>query len=104
MKLDLKIEEEKKEELLLLKYGIKNNRLNDEENCGGKITDFETFESPGFERGAYFENLNCIWEIDLGEQVTSFRIEREEFEVEHKDDCGYDFVKVWNWPVSQKTG
>jgi hypothetical protein len=96
MKLDLKIEEEKKEELLLLKYGIKNNRLNDEENCGGKITDFETFESPGFELGAYFDNLNCIWEIDLGEQVTSFRIEREEFEIEHKDDCGYDFVKVLN--------
>ena len=96
MKLDFKIEEEKKEELLLLKYGIKNNELKDDEesSCGGKITDFESFESPGFEQGAYFDNLNCIWEIDLGEQVASFRIVKEEFEVEHKDDCGYDFVKV----------
>ena len=94
MKINFK--KENREELLFLKYDIKTDELKeeDENSCGGRITDLQTFESPGFERGAYFDNLNCTWEIDLGEHVTSFRIVKEEFEIEHKDDCEYDYVKV----------
>jgi len=95
MKLNYK--EENKEEFLLLKYGIKTDEFKNDEKtgtCGGRITEFQTFESPGFERGAYFDNLTCTREIDLGEHVTGFRIVKEEFEVEHKNDCGYDFLKV----------
>lgn len=64
-----------------------------EGECGGTITEFQTITSPGFDRGYYYNNLNCVWNIELGD-VQGFNIVPISFAVESNYICAYDSVGV----------
>ena len=49
--------------------------------------------SPGFERGEYYDYLNCEWQIDLGD-IEGFNIVPLHFDVEQEYHCSYDKVTV----------
>jgi len=63
--------------------------------CGGTITKSETIASPGFyDKSVYYNNLNCVWNIELGDDVIGFNIKRNAFDVEEELTCYYDFVEI----------
>ena len=63
--------------------------------CGGTITKSETIASPGFyDRSTYYNNLDCVWNIELGDDVMGFTIKRNHFDVEYGYECGWDFVEI----------
>ncbi|CAG5078196.1 Oidioi.mRNA.OKI2018_I69.PAR.g8925.t1.cds [Oikopleura dioica] len=65
-----------------------------EGECGGRITDTETIiYSPGFERGYYYNFLDCKWDIDFGD-IAGFNIVANTFDVEWHSVCGWDTVTV----------
>merc|ERR1712037_371579 len=72
--------------------------------CGGTITGYETIASP-VEYGqvhawsntwGYFypNNVQCVWNIELGDHVAGFNIVKNFFEVEYSRSCGFDWVRV----------
>jgi len=63
--------------------------------CGGTITKSQTIASPGYDEGRdYYRNLNCVWNIELGDDVIGFNIKRNFFDVENNPYCIYDYVEV----------
>merc|ERR550534_1949889 len=62
--------------------------------CGGTITSDQSIFSPGFDRGAYYDFLDCTWDIQLGDDVLGFNIRASSFDVEYQSSCGFDNVKV----------
>merc|ERR1712037_140866 len=72
--------------------------------CGGTITGYETIASP-VEYGkshawsntwGYFypNNVQCVWNIELGDHVAGFNIVNISFDVEEHSKCGWDWVRV----------
>jgi len=64
-------------------------------DCGGAITAGGTIiKSPGYDEfGNYFNNLNCLWTIDMPD-ASGIALYAEEFNVESDDTCRYDFLKI----------
>ena len=63
--------------------------------CGGTITQSETIASPGFyDRSTYYNNLDCVWYIEVGDDVIGFNIKRNAFDVENSFGCYYDSVEI----------
>lgn len=63
--------------------------------CGGTITGYETIVSP-FEYGSssYPNNVQCVWNIELGDHVAGFNIVKKLFDVEYHSECRYDWVRI----------
>merc|ERR1719223_1772472 len=63
--------------------------------CGGTITSYETIVSP-FEYGSssYPQNVQCVWNIELGDHVAGFNIVKKLFDVEYQSQCGFDWVRI----------
>ena len=72
--------------------------------CGGTITGYETIASPveygetrdGSDIWGYFypNNVQCVWNIELGDHVAGFNIVNISFDVEEHSTCGWDWVRV----------
>ena len=63
--------------------------------CGGTITQSETIASPGFyDRSRYYNDLDCVWNIELGDDVIGFNIQRNAFDLEYESYCDWDFVEI----------
>jgi len=62
--------------------------------CGGTITSDQSIFSPGFDRGYYYDYLDCTWDIQLGDDVKGFNIRAPTFNLEYQSYCGYDRVIV----------
>ncbi|CAG5108703.1 Oidioi.mRNA.OKI2018_I69.chr1.g3916.t1.cds [Oikopleura dioica] len=62
-------------------------------DCGGRITELQTFSSPDAGDGTYPNRAHCTWTIDI-RGVPAFFIKANQFEVEWDDYCAFDFVKV----------
>mgnify|MGYP003326847751 CR=1 FL=1 len=72
--------------------------------CGGTITGYETIASPveygqrwpGSNTWGYFypNNVQCVWNIELGDHVAGFNIVNISFDVEKHSTCGWDWVRV----------
>merc|ERR1712037_118867 len=61
--------------------------------CGGTINDFQSISSPTWYYGYYGNNLDCTWNIELG-NISGFNIVKNLFDVEYRYDCAYDFLKL----------
>jgi hypothetical protein len=63
--------------------------------CGGTITGYETIASP-FEYGSslYPSNVQCVWNIELGDHVAGFNIVKKLFDVEDDYECIFDWVRI----------
>jgi len=63
--------------------------------CGGTITGYETIASP-FEYGSSLHpsNVQCVWNIELGDHVAGFNIVKNFFDVESHSVCGWDWVRI----------
>ena len=65
------------------------------DDCGGTITGYETFASPlAGDNIHYPNNARCVWNIELGDDVAGFNIVTKLFEVEHRYNCAFDYVKL----------
>ena len=63
--------------------------------CGGTITKSLTIASPGYNEGRdYYPGLNCVWNIELGDDVIGINIKRNFFVVERHQYCFYDYLEV----------
>merc|ERR1712176_130838 len=72
--------------------------------CGGTITGYETIASPveygetwdGSGKWGYFypHNVQCVWNIELGDHVPGFNIVNISFDVEGDYLCEFDWVRV----------
>jgi hypothetical protein len=63
--------------------------------CGGTITGYETIASPvQYGSSLYPSNVQCVWNIELGDHVAGFNIVKNLFDVEYERDCGYDWVRI----------
>ena len=67
------------------------------DDCGGSITSSGTvITSPGFyDPGYYFNNLNCVWTIDIP-GATAITVIPEHFEIESHATCSYDALAILN--------
>jgi len=65
------------------------------ENCGFTITSNDTvITSPGFDDpGYYYNNLDCVWTIDIP-GATDITVIPEHFDIESHDYCGYDELLI----------
>ena len=62
-------------------------------DCGGRITEFQTFSSPDYLYGYYPNRAYCSWTIDI-RGVSGFFIKANRFDVEYAEGCVFDYVKV----------
>lgn len=65
--------------------------------CGGTITGYETIASPviyGSDLVEYPDNTDCVWNIELGDDVFGFNIVRNSFSVERHSRCAWDYVRL----------
>merc|ERR1712037_450046 len=63
------------------------------EACGGTINEFQSIKSPVWYSGYYDNNIDCTWNIDLGD-ISGFTIVKNLFDVEYTSSCGFDFLKL----------
>ena len=61
--------------------------------CEGDINSEQTIYSPGYDNGLYFNNLNCVWTINLGD-IEGFDLIPHVFDLESQTTCGYDSLVI----------
>jgi len=63
------------------------------EACGGTVNEFQSIASPEWNYGYYGNNVDCTWNIELG-NINGFNIVKNLFDVEHTNDCAFDYLKL----------